>query len=60
VVARHILELAWLLLKRCTPYQELGPHYLESRRSEQAKRRCLNQLKRLGYQVTLTPIATAA
>src|SRR6266568_92087 len=60
VVARHILELAWLLLKRCTPYQELGPHYLESRRSEQAKRRCLNQLKRLGYQVTLAPISTAA
>jgi len=60
VVARHILELAWLLLTRRTRYQELGPRYLESRRAEQTKRRCLNQLKRLGFQATLTPIPTAA
>lgn len=60
VVARHILELAWLLLSRRTRYQEVGPHYLESRRAEQAKRRYLNQLKRLGFQVTLTPIPTVA
>ena len=56
VVARPI---AWLLLKH-RPYKELGPHYLESPRGEQAKRRCLNQPKRLGYQVTLAPISTAA
>jgi len=60
VVARHILELAWLVLSRRMPYQELGPNYLESRRAEQSKRRCLTQLKRLGFQVTLTPASTAA
>jgi transposase len=60
VVARHILELAWLLLSRGTLYHEIGPRYLETRRAEQSKRRCLSQLKRLGYQVTLTPVSTAA
>ena len=57
VVARHILELAWLLLTRRQPYRELGASYLESRQHEQIKRRSINQLKRLGYQVTLTQAA---
>jgi transposase len=60
VLARHILELAWLVLSRRTGYHELGATYFESRRREQAKRRSLNQLKRLGYNVTLTPIPQAA
>ena len=60
MLARHILELAWLLLSRRTRYHELGATYFETRRREQAKRRSLNQLKRLGYNVTLTPIPQAA
>jgi len=60
VVARHILELAWLLLSRRMLYHEIGPQYLESRRAEQTKRRCLNQLQRLGFNVTLEPTSTAA
>jgi transposase len=49
VVARHLLELVWLVLSRRTPYQQFGPQYLETRRIEQTKRRCLKQLSRLGF-----------
>jgi transposase len=59
VVARHLLELVWLVLSRRTPYQQFGPQYLETRRIEQTKRRCLKQLSRLGFQVTLTPLTPA-
>jgi transposase len=60
VVGRHILNIAYHLLAEHTTYRELGATYFEQRRVEQLKRRCLDQLRNLGFQATLTPVAKAA
>ena len=60
VVGHHILRIAYHLLSENTTYRELSPTYFEQRRVEQLKRRSLDQLQRLGFQVTLTPLTTAA
>ena len=60
VVGRHILEIAYHLITNQTTYRDLGPTYFEQRRAEQLKRRCLDQLRRLGFHATLSPMASAA
>jgi len=60
VVGRHILNIAYHLLLEHTTYRELGATYFEQRRIEQLKRRCLDQLRNLGFQATLTQMAKAA
>jgi transposase len=60
VVGRHILNIAYHLLAERTTYRELGPSHFEQRRAEQLKRRCLDQLRTLGYQATLTQLQKAA
>jgi transposase len=60
VVGRHILNVAYHLLRDRTPYRELGPSYFEQRRAEQLKRRCLDQLRNLGFHATLAPLPKAA
>jgi transposase len=60
VVGRHILNIAYHLLAEHSTYRELGPSYFEQRRAEQLKRRCLDQLRNLGFQATLTPLPKAA
>jgi transposase len=60
VVGRHILNIAYHLLRECTTYREVGPTHFEQRRREQLKRRCLDQLRNLGFQAALTPLPKAA
>jgi transposase len=60
VVGHHILNIAYHLLAERTTYHELGASYFEQRRAEQLKRRCLDQLRTLGFQATLTPLPNAA
>ncbi len=60
VVGRHILNIAYHLLAERTTYRELGATYFEQRHLEQLKRRCLDQLRNLGFQTTLTPLSKAA
>ena len=60
VVGRHILNIAYHLLSERTTYRELGATYFEQRHIEQLKRRCLDQLRNLGFQATLTQMAKAA
>ena len=60
MVGRHILNIAYHLLVERTTYRELGATYFEQRRVEQLKRRCLDQLRNLGFQATLKPLAEAA
>jgi len=60
VVGRHILNIAYHLLADRTTYRELAPSYFEQRRAEQLKRRCLDQLRTLGFQASLTPLPKAA
>jgi hypothetical protein len=59
-VGRNILEIAYHLLSEQTIYRELGIDYFDRYRAERLKRRSLAQLQRLGYQVSLTPLPTAA
>jgi transposase len=59
-VGRNVLEIAYHLLGEQTTYRELGIDYFDRYRAERLKRRSLAQLQRLGYQVTLTPLQTAA
>src|SRR5260370_31856576 len=59
-VGRNILEIAYHLLREQTTYRELGIDYFDRYRAERLKRRSLTQLQRLGYQVTLVPLPTAA
>jgi len=60
VTGRHILNIAYHLLTQHNTYRELDPSFFEQRRSEHLKRRCLDQLRNLGFQATLTPLPKAA
>jgi transposase len=60
VVGRHILNIAYHLLAERTTYRELGATYFEQRHIEQLQRRCLDQLRTLGFQATLTPLPNFA
>ena len=59
-VARQILEISYYLIARHTTYQELGVDYFDRRHAESVRRRCVQQLERLGHRVTLTPIQDGA
>lgn len=56
-VAHTILVVIYHLLKDQVPYHELGAAYLEQRDREQATRRHVKQLERLGHRVILEPVA---
>jgi transposase len=58
-----ILVAAWHILSRGVPYQDLGEDYFIRRQTEHTdryRRRLINQLERLGHNVTLAPIAQPA
>ena len=48
------------MLTRQQPYQDLGSDYFDSRRKETKVDYLMRQLRRLGYQVALQPVAVAA
>jgi transposase len=52
-VAHSILVIAYQLLARGTPYDDLGAAHLDIRDAERAKRRAGHRLQALGYSVTL-------
>lgn len=59
-VAASMLTTIYHMLKDGTEYCDLGPDHFD-RRSKQAKaNRLLRQLKNLGYEVKVTPLAMAA
>jgi len=59
-VGHTILRIAHYLLVQETTYQEQELVYLDERRRARTQQRALDQLKALGYEVTLTPKAPAA
>lgn len=59
-VAHSILVIAYHIILRKEPYRELGGDYFERRKPESTARRLARQIERLGFQVTLAPIADAA
>ncbi|MBN9374975.1 MAG: IS110 family transposase, partial [Cellulomonas sp.] len=55
VALEHAILLAlWHMLTNHTPYRDPGGDYYLHRNPERAKDRALNQLRALGYDVTLT------
>lgn len=59
VATEHkVLEIIWHMGTTHTPYRDLGPDYLTRQNPAQTTRRAINQLRRLGYEVTLTPAAS--
>jgi transposase len=59
-VAHSILVIAYHVILRKEPYRELGADYFEKRRPEATARRLAKQIERLGFEVTLAPVAAAA
>ena len=56
-VAHTILVIIYHMLTHQVPYQEVGAAYLDQRDREQATRRYVKQLERLGHRVVLEPAA---
>ncbi len=60
-VAHSILVIAYHVLQRHRPYQDLGPDYLLLRDNAEAyTKRLVRQLERLGHKVSLEPLAQTA
>jgi transposase len=58
-VAHSLLNTAWHLLTTNTDYHDLGGDYFLNRiNPDHRRRRAIAQLERLGYHVTLEPMAT--
>jgi len=53
-VAHRLLLIAYHVIARHEPYRELGPDYLERRRSSGTVDRLVRQLRDLGVEVTVT------
>ena len=59
-VEHAILTAVWTMAHTGALYDDPGADYLTRRDPERLKARALSQLQRLGYQVTLGPIAPSA
>ena len=59
-VAASILTAIYHMLKDGTVHQDLGSGYFDQRAPHTKVKRLVNQIAKLGFQVTLQPIATAA
>jgi hypothetical protein len=57
-IAHNLLTIFWWMLTERLAYHEIGPGYLaEHDRPDRRRRQLVDQLKRLGYHVDLTPAA---
>lgn len=59
-IAHDILTAAWHMLSTGEIYREQGPQVISERDAENARRRAIRQLERLGHTVTLGPLPEAA
>jgi transposase len=59
-VQHSILVAIWTMAGTGEVYNDLGADYHRRRNPERAKRNALNQLQALGFEVSLTPIASAS
>jgi transposase len=58
-VAHSIVVSAFHMLIRDEPYRELGGHYFDNRRQAHLVDQLTRRIERLGYRVTLEPVAAA-
>jgi transposase len=59
-VGHSILVIAYHLLTKHQPYQDLGPTYFDQRARQAVERRLVRRLEALGYTVSLQPPDSAA
>jgi transposase len=60
-IGHSILVIAYHVLEREVPYEELGEDYFHRQRSGEAyAKRLVRQLERLGHQVALEPLPQSA
>lgn len=58
-VGHSLLVTGYYMITRQMDYQDLGANYLDERNKEAVKRRAIQRLERLGYQVELRPAVMA-
>ena len=58
-VAHSILVIAYHMLQRHEPFQELGGTYFDERKKEAVTNRLLKRLEQLGYAVQIEPLPVA-
>ncbi len=56
-MAHSILVIAYHLLSKGTVYEDLGGNYFDDRDKLATVYRAIARIKRLGYEVTVTPNA---
>ena len=59
-IAHEILTATWQMLSTGEVYREHGPAIVSERHADNARRRAIRQLERLGHTVTLQPLPEAA
>jgi transposase len=59
-VGHTVFTIAYTLLTRQQPYQDLGAAYCDQREQQRVERRLVQRLERLGYAVALQPRALAS
>jgi transposase len=59
-VAHSLLVSCWHVLHSHQPYRDLGADYFERLDAHRLEQRSVHQLERLGYAVTLAPLADAS
>ena len=60
VAVEHAMLIAiWYMITNGVPYADLGGDFYTRRNPDKAKNRAIDQLRRLGYTVTLTPLQPA-
>ena len=58
-VAHSRLKIAYYLISRPEKYQDLGADYFDKKQPEKAKKKLIQRLEKLGYQVTVQPVSVA-
>ena len=59
-VAHTILIIAYHVLQRQQPYQDLGSNYFDERERSTVERQSVRRLEQLGFKVTLETAGEAA
>ena len=60
VAVEHAMLIAiWNMLTTGTVYDDLGGDFHTRRNPDKAKHRAIDQLRKMGYDVTVTPLAQA-
>jgi hypothetical protein len=59
-VAHSILIIAFHLILRQEPYNNLGGDYFDKQKPEATKKRLVKRLEKLGYQVSLSDLETVS